>query len=302
MRRTAKALVAAVVATAAVTSGIALAAGPSVSITSPNSRTSISARKTQLVPVAGRAVFAPVAQSSTKFFLRRDACGGSDPQNTELSTKAGNPDGGDNCGFVGGSGVVNGASEMLFSTDYTTTLGDGTPLILDSSRAINGVLDVENDVAGAGVMTIDFVLTADYQGQGPTVGTDTETLTITPTQSEYQVPFTIGPDSSLDKQELEGLDLHVYMHGPFADSGYTGLSGRSYFTVPTYTASPQRSVQISLDDPSFSNPITASLDSTYSSWSAAIPTPAAGNHTVYVQATQGYDTSSVASQTFTVKR
>ncbi len=302
MRRTGKALVAAVVATAAVASGIALAAGPSVSITSPTSTTSISAKKTAYVPLAGKVAFAPVSKSSTTFYLRRDACGGSDPQNTRLSTTAGNPDGGDNCGFIGGSGVVDGASEMEFSTDYTTTLGDGIPLILDSSRAITGVLDVENDVAGAGVMTVDFALTADYQGQGPTVGTDTETLTLTPTQSEYQVPFTIGPAGSLDKQELEGLDLHVYMHGPYAGSGYTGLSGRSHFTVPTYTASPQRSVQISLDDPSFSNPIAASLDSTASSWSAAVPTPAAGTHHVYVQATQGYDSSSVASQTFTVKR
>jgi hypothetical protein len=61
-------------------------------------------------------------------------------------------------------------------------------------------------------------------------------------------------------------------------------------------------VQIALDDPSFANPISARLDSTGSSWSVAIPTPAVGKHTIYAESSQGFDVSAPATTTFTVKR
>ena len=63
-----------------------------------------------------------------------------------------------------------------------------------------------------------------------------------------------------------------------------------------------RSVNISVDDPTFSSPIPARLDSSGTTWSVAIPTPAAGKHTIYAESTQGFDTSTPATTNFTVKK
>ena len=56
----------------------------------------------------------------------------------------------------------------------------------------------------------------------------------------------------------------------------------------------------SIDDPTFANAVPARIDG--SSWTVAVPTPSVGTHTVYARSTQGYDTSSTASSTFTVTK
>ncbi|HUQ78596.1 MAG TPA: S8 family serine peptidase [Patescibacteria group bacterium] len=61
-----------------------------------------------------------------------------------------------------------------------------------------------------------------------------------------------------------------------------------------------RQVEVSLDDPAFGRPLSATLDEASRSWSAALGTPAAGSHTVYARATMDQTRSAVASSTFTV--
>ena len=92
----------------------------------------------------------------------------------------------------------------------------------------------------------------------------------------------------------------MHVHGPFVFSGFIGNSGKSWTDVPSYAASVNQAVQVSLDDASFSSPIPARISG--SSWSVAIPTPAVGKHTLYAESTQGFDTSAPASTTFTVKK
>jgi hypothetical protein len=84
-------------------------------------------------------------------------------------------------------------------------------------------------------------------------------------------------------------------------SGFVALNGESFVDLPSYTASTNRSVSISLDDPSFSSPVPARLGSN-GAWSVAIATPAAGKHTIYAESTQGFDTSAPATTTWTVKK
>jgi hypothetical protein len=132
------------------------------------------------------------------------------------------------------------------------------------------------------------------------VGSDSEDVLITPTQTSYPVAFTIQPNGALDKTDLSGLDLRVHVQGPYAFSGFIGNSGKSWTDVPSWSASFNQSVQVSLDDPTFSSPVPARIDGT--NWSLAVPTPATGAHTVYARAAQGFDTGGVASQTFTVTR
>ena len=295
----AKALVAGTLVAGIVAVSAALAAtGPSVTITSPKTGTSYSAKRTPSIDVTGNATFAPVTQKSTKFYLRRDGCGTSS-DNPHLSVTSAT-DAGDGCGIIGGQGVAGAVAPGLTATDYPTV--DGMPLILDTTKAITGTLDINSDIDGAGQITIDFSLEALVNGEGVVVGTDSQTITVDPTTADYPVAFSITPTSALEKANLSGLDLHVNASGPYVGSGYVGLSGKSFMTVGGYSASPSRSVELSLDDSSFANPIARRSNSSATSFTKTITTPAIGTHTLYARATQGFDTSSVASSTFTVKR
>src|SRR4051794_38217231 len=212
----------------AIAVGVATAGGPSVTITSAKTGSSVSLKRTPNLTVTGGATFASVTATSTKFYLRRDGCGTA-TDNPHLSVTAGAPDGGEGCGFVGGSGVAGEAAPGLLSADSPTT--DGMPVILDTSRAIQGTFDLQNDTAGVGQVTLDFQLEALVNGEGIVVGSDSENVLVDPTTSDYPVAFHITPNSSLEKALLSGLDLHVWMHGAYSDSGYTGLSGKSFMTV-----------------------------------------------------------------------
>ena len=139
-------------------------------------------------------------------------------------------------------------------------------------------------------------------GQAVEIGSDSASAVLDPTASDNTVPFTITPSASLAGADVQALDLRVNIHGPSIDGGFVGLSGKSWAVVPSFTASVNRSVSISVDDPSFSSPIPARVDSSGTAWSVAIPTPAAGKHTIYAESTQGFDTSAPATTTFTVKK
>jgi hypothetical protein len=177
------------------------------------------------------------------------------------------------------------------------------PVILDGSKKVDGVLDLQNDAAGTGQVTLDFTLEALVNGDGVVVGTDTETVTVTPTASDYPVPFHITPSASLDKALISGLDLNVYMHGAYADSGFIGNSGASYLTVGSFTASPDRTVQVAVDDPSFGNPQAAQLTSNATAFQLSLPTSglSVGKHTIYVRAKQGFDVSPTVSTWVQIK-
>jgi hypothetical protein len=296
MKRKARGLVVPLVGAVALVTGIAVAGTTSVTITSPKANQTISAKNPYTV-VAGGVTFAPATAASTKFYLRRDGCGTSN-DNPHLSVTSGT-DKGSGCGFIGGNGFLSTADPSLFSVDYPTT--DGMPLALDAGRPIQGVLDLKNSVAGVGQVTLDFTAEALVHGEGVVIGTDTERVLVNPTVSDYPVPFQITQTRQLDQADLSGIDLHVYIHGAYSESGYIGNSGNSWLTVPSYTASTKRSVLVSLDDQAFGRPSSATIDKSFSSWYLAIPTPALGKHTVYVESKQGFDTSSVVSSSFTVK-
>ena len=170
----AKALVAVIVAGLAIGAAVAVASGPSVTITSPKTGSALSAKRTPSLTVAGTAAFAAVNPTSVKFYLRRDGCGTSS-DNPHLSVTSGS-DAGEGCGFVGGNGIVSTVSKGLFSVDYPSS--DGMPLILDTSKTIEGTLDLQNDVAGTGQVTLDFTMEALVGGDGVIVGTDSETVLV----------------------------------------------------------------------------------------------------------------------------
>jgi hypothetical protein len=281
----------------ALAAGIAAASSSSVTITSPKSGSTITQRTSPYTAVAGGVTFAASGQQTTRFYLHRDGCGTSN-DNPHLSTTDGT-DAGDGCGIVIDSVVgLGGDADQGAFIDFPAS--DGMPLALDASRNVTGQLDITGTAAG--LVEVDFSMEALVGGQGVTVGTDSESFLLDPTASDNAVPFTIAPSATLANADLQGLDLRVHIHGPAADAGFIGLSGRSWTDVPSFAASVNKSVSVSVDDPTFSNPIPARIDSTGSTWSVAIPTPAAGKHTIYAESTQGFDVSAPATATFTVKR
>ena len=287
----------------AVSAGLAAAAaGPSVTITSPSGGQKISARHTTYLALAGTASFATPAAGATRFYLRRDGCGTAN-DNPHLSVTSGT-DGGDGCGLVLTIVGVGGTADQGAFVDYPSS--DGMPLTLDASRPVTGTVDLESFgiadpvAAGTGLVTVSVSLDALDQGNGVPVGSDAETVLITPTQTEYPVAFTIHPNGALDRADLSGLDLRVHVEGPYAFSGFIGNSGKSFMDVPAWSASFDQSVAVSLDDPSFASAVPARLDGT--AWSVAVPTPEVGKHTVYARATQGFDTGAAASLPFSVTK
>jgi hypothetical protein len=291
-----------IVIAAAATAAIASAAGPSVTITSPTAGQKISLRHNAYTAVAGTASFATPSAQATRFYLRRDGCGTAN-DNPHLSVTSGT-DGGDGCGLLLTIVGVGGTADQGAFVDFPST--DGMPLTLDASSPVSGTIDLESFgisdplAAGTGLVTVSVSLEALNQGNGVSVGSDSETVLITPTQTEYPVAFAIQPNGALDRADLSGLDLRVHVEGPYAFSGFIGNSGKSWTDVPAWSASFNQAVQISLDDPSFTNAVAARLSGT--TWSVALPTPALGNHIVYAESTQGFDTGAAASRSFTVTK
>ena len=288
-------VLAAVGVVAAALAAVATASGPSLTITSPKAGQNVSLHQNPYLAVAGQSSFAPTTASDSEFFLRRDGCGSAN-DNPHLSVASGT-DAGDGCGLVINSVTgLGGTVDQAAFVDFPAT--DGMPVAFDSSRNVTGVIDLEGNVAGA--VQVDVTMEALAGGQGVTIGSDSVTVLADPTQGDTPVDFTIAPNAALAGADLQGVDLRVHIQGPAIDDGFIGLSGKSFVHLPSFAASVNESVQVSVDDPTFSNPVSARLDG--SSWSVAIPTPATGKHTLYAEATQGFDTSSPASTTFTVKK
>ena len=290
-------VVAALAATSALLTAVAAGATSSVTITSPRAGQSISLKKNPYLAVAGGVSFAATTPGDTTFYLRRDGCGTSN-DNPHLSTTSGT-DGGDGCGLIFNAVVgVGGDVDQGAFIDFPAT--DGMPLALEATHAINGAIALTG--AQVGLATVDVTMEALIHGNAVTLGSDSESAVLDPTGNDTPIPFTIQPSATLDGSDLQALDLRVHIHGPNVYSGFISLNGNSYVHVPSYAASVNKAVQISVDDPTFANPIPARIDSSGSSWSVAIPTPAIGRHTIYASSTQGFDTSAAASRAFTVTK
>ena len=302
MRRTSSALllplVAAVVLATALVAGAAASSATSVQITTPKYGSTVHLGASPYTAVAGTVSFAAATPQATRFYLRRDDCGGSN-DNPHLSVVNGT-DAGDGCGLVLTSVVgLGGDVDHGAFVDFPST--DGMPLAFDSGQNVTGTIDLESLAgAGTGLLEVDVSMEALDHGNGVSIGSDTESVLISPLAADYPVAFTIQPNPALAGHDLSGIDLRVHVHGPFVFSGFIGNSGKSWTDVPSYAASVNQAVQVSLDDASFSSPIPARISG--SSWSVAIPTPAVGKHTLYAESTQGFDTSAPASTTFTVKK
>ena len=294
MRRRTVLLVLAALA-AALGAGAALSASPSVTITTPKTNQKVSLHQSPYTAVAGTANFAAATAGTTRFFLRRDGCGTSN-DNPHLSVTSGT-DAGDGCGLIVDQvGPAGDAAPQATFTDYPAS--DGMPLAFDGAQPVNGQISLTG--AQVGLAEVDVTLEALVGGNAVELGTASASAVLDPTAASTPVPFTIQPNASVDGSDVQALDLRVNIHGPNVYSGFVALSGASFVDLPTYAASTNKSVLVSVDDQTFANAIPARLSG--SNWSVAIPTPSVGKHTIYTESKQGYTTSAPTSVTVTVTK
>lgn len=280
---------------AALTAAAALSASPSVTITAPKSNQKVSLRQNPHLTMTGTAAFAATTAGTTQFFLRRDGCGTS-ADNPHMSITSGT-DAGDGCGLIIDQvGPVGDVAPQASFTDYPAV--DGMPLAYDGTQPINGQVSLTG--AQVGLAEVDVDLQALVGGNAVDIGSATGSALLDPTGASTPVPFTIPANLSLDGADIQALDLRVTIHGPNVYSGFVALSGASWMNMPSRAASVKKGVEISVDDPTFSNPTAAQV--TGSNWSVSIPTPSVGKHTIYAESTQGYSTSAPASVTFSVTK
>ena len=281
---------------ALILAGIASAAtaGPSVKITSPRSGSTVSIRRTPYLAVAGTASFLSAAPQTTTFYLHRDGCG-TTSDNPHMSTVNGT-DAGDGCGLIinGATGLGGDADQATF-VDFPAT--DGTPLALDGTRSIDGVIALTGGQIGLAEVDVDA--SALVGGQAVELGSTTASVLMDdPTATNTPVPFSIPANSSLDGSDIQAIDLRVHIHGPNVYSGFMALSGASYVKVPSYAASVHRSVLVGIDS---QPPVEARLSG--STWSIALPTPTTtGRHYIRAQATQGYSSPGQTISTINVTK
>ena len=192
--------------------------------------------------------------------LRRDGCGTSN-DNPHLSITSGT-DGGDGCGLIFNAVAGPGGDVAPQASFIDFPSSDGMPLAYDGTQPIDGQVSLTG--AQVGVADVDVALEALVGGNAVDIGSATGSAVLDPTGASTPVPFTIQPNFSLDGSDLQALDLRVTVHGPNVYSGFIALSGASWVDMPSYAASVNKGVEISVDDATFSSPVPARLSGT--SW------------------------------------
>lgn len=276
-------------------------AAPTVSMTTPEEGAVISRGASPMLEVAGTVAFETPVPQERIYYVRRSGC--QDDQRLSV--------------------VRGGAEETACSTPVTepeppppSLVGghqsftiyeavDGVPLTLDASRPLTGVvtqthgLDVNGQRTGAGPTDIGItVFAGDVVGIRHNLGRTSVAWLALPTEPHTQLSWSIDPPTGLDKKDFVSLEMHVNAFDQNPWRTYT-VPNETNLTVPIYSASFDRRVQVSLDGGPFSAaPVTLAADLT--GWTASVPTPEVGGHTVAARALQGNQTSATVPRTFTV--
>lgn len=276
-------------------------AAPTVSMTTPEEGAVISRGASPMLEVAGTVAFETPTPQERIYYVRRSGCqddqrlsvirGGADE--TACSTPVTEPE-------PPPGSVVGGHRSF---TVYEAV--DGVPLTLDASRPLTGVvtqthgLDVNGQRVGAGPTDIFITVFAqDVSDSTRNLGSTSVAWLALPTEPHTQLPWSIDPPTGLDKTDFASLEVHITFDDQNPWRTYT-VPNETSLTVPIYSASFDRRVQLSLDGGPFSAaPVTLAADLT--GWTASVPTPEVGGHTVAARAVQGNQASATVPRAFTV--
>lgn len=290
----------AAIAVSAVMLGATAVAAPTLTMTAPEEGAIYSAGATGF-QARGEVTFDEPEPATTRFYLRRDTCSplaggarwlspttGAEPPCTPVFDPLGN---------IVLEGFGN--DSLVRQKDYTQR--EGGHQTLDASRPITGVLTVSSYSAGpahagVGMTTIEIsvqgnlVSGAQYQ----TIGTTSVTFQTLPGEGPKAIPWTVTPASGLDGRDFAVLNFHLAIRGTNAFHGYVMEGGASHFDLPVWTASFDRRVQVAIDGGDWTSQGTT-LSADLHQWTATIPMPLPGSHTLQVRAIQGFDSPGCCS-------
>jgi hypothetical protein len=284
----------AAVGTVVLLAASAATAAPELTITSPTSGAAVSRTATPTLSVAGTTLFDEPEPSLRKFYLRRSQCAsGNDDARLDIKKGSGEQTG---CAYLAqpANQVLHDTGQGALSTTYPAD--GGVPFTLDATKPIKGELQVSGGI-GQAVMVI--TLTGSANGEAVEFGQVVDERILT-TTSTVKVEWQMQPNAALDKADVADLALDIVVRGYAPNYGAIRHNGLSFFTVPTYTASFNQSVEYAIDSPTFAAKKVATLAADRRTWSAAVPTPAIGTHTLYARAVQGDGIGEAVSVPFTV--
>jgi hypothetical protein len=282
------------------------ASGISLTIKSPAPNLKISQSKVATLAIRGTSAFQKVTSASQRFYIHRDACGGTAVQNQRLSTKLVATDGGDGCGTLsdGAPNTVLDAAGFALNDTYPAV--DGTPFLLDATKPITGTFSTSCSKGAsqnplglcAGNSVFTFTIGAVADGATVTLGSADVTQVVTPATSTYVLNYSIKPAATFNNALISGLSLTTSVKGEAYGVGYANMKGKSFLDVPIQA----RLVEVGIDDPAFDAPYFATLDAKGLNWVVTINTfdYDLGLHTIYARALQGSTSSKVVTQKFTL--
>jgi len=174
---------------------------------------------------------------STKFYMNGNAADGKCTETPSLSTKL-DGSGSEGCGLYGLP-----AEEVFYKVDaadtttYSTTKGDGIPMIVDVKRKITGQVGTSSwtgVVGGLGEVDVDLEIDAiTTTGQSVVVSTQQLKATLGPGGDPVQnLPFTASFPGSLVGKTLNSFSVSVTIHGAYINQGAEHYQGDSYVVVP----------------------------------------------------------------------
>lgn len=169
-------------------------------------------------------------ESAERIYLRGTGCGAT--EDLFLSDRAG-VDEYDGCGAVGGLPV----NEVTAAEDTLSTR-DVDPVIVDATRDLEVVIRAESwfgdGIPGAGQSTVEFSLTGTQPGSFFPVqlGSGASTILVTAADNATHTVTVDIPDEA-HEVELSGMTLTLSVRGENVNVNNLGMSGDSFFTLPT---------------------------------------------------------------------
>ncbi len=278
-------------------------AAPSITLTSPANNSVVSRSQTPSLALAGGVTFDVPQPTSTQFFVRRQGCGTAN-DNLRLSVTSGTDNSG--CGTTGAITPLNEIGSTVgviapASENYSAV--DGLPVTLDAAKPITGVITLSSyqppAYAGAGTVSIQVTLSGTVGVDNLALGTTTVGYTALPAEAPKSTAWSITPPSNLDKNDLTSLTLNVLIRGVHAMHGFMAYGGASHLTVPSYSASFNRKVEIAADSGTFSS-AGVTLAGDLASWTGSMTTPGVGGHFIRARAVQGGQVSGTATNVINV--
>ena len=260
----------------------ALAAPPKATITSPAAGQTVS-KAAGILNVAGSTGFATPAKTDRKMFLRRPACANGTTDRMYLSVA----DGADTSGCTLLLQTLASTNQFDFTETYKTE-GEtnaitGLPIALDATKPLTGSIAIRGTLPNALVIEVGVQL-------NDTIFLGPATFNGSPgaTGGDFALSFPLSAD--LDKIDVTSVKVTVVLKQSVG-LAYTSLDNpASFITIPAYSSSFNRSVEVSLDDPDFYEPNLGTLSADLKSYTAELPLPSftsLGAHTVYVRSVQG---------------